>query len=29
MAAVVAHEIKNPLAGIQVLAGLLKRKAPR
>jgi two-component system sensor histidine kinase AtoS len=29
MAAVVAHEIKNPLAGIQVLAGLLKRKAPQ
>jgi PAS domain S-box-containing protein len=26
MAAVMAHEIKNPLAGIEVLAGLLKRK---
>ncbi len=28
MAAVMAHEIKNPLAGIEVLAGLLRRKAP-
>ena len=27
MAAVMAHEIKNPLAGIQVLAGLLRRRA--
>lgn len=26
MAAVMAHEIKNPLAGIEVLAGLLRRK---
>jgi PAS domain S-box-containing protein len=29
MAAVMAHEIKNPLAGIEVLAGLLRRKAPQ
>ena len=28
MAAVMAHEIKNPLAGIEVLAGLLRRKTP-
>jgi signal transduction histidine kinase len=28
MAAVMAHEIKNPLAGIEVLAGLVRRKAP-
>src|ERR671910_821430 len=28
MAAVMAHEIKTPLAGIEVLAGLLRRKAP-
>ncbi len=28
MAAVMAHEIRNPLAGIEVLAGLLRRKAP-
>ena len=28
MAAVMAHEIKNPLAGIEVLAGLLRRKVP-
>jgi signal transduction histidine kinase len=26
MAAVMAHEIKNPLAGIEVMAGLLRRK---
>lgn len=29
MAAVMAHEIKNPLAAIEVVAGLLRRKAPR
>ena len=28
MAAVMAHEIKNPLAGIEVLAGLLRRTVP-
>ncbi|MGE0040745.1 MAG: nitrogen regulation protein NR(II) [Vicinamibacterales bacterium] len=28
MAATVAHEIKNPLAGIEVMAGLLRRQAP-
>src|SRR5215210_171270 len=28
MAAVVAHEIKNPLAGIEVMAGVLRRKIP-
>jgi signal transduction histidine kinase len=28
MAAVMAHEIKNPLAGIEVLAGLLRRQVP-
>lgn len=28
MAAVMAHEIKNPITGIEVLAGLLRRKAP-
>ena len=29
MAAVMAHEIKNPLAAIEVVAGLLRRKAPQ
>jgi two-component system, NtrC family, sensor histidine kinase AtoS len=28
MAAVIAHEVKNPLGGIEVMAGLLKRKLP-
>ena len=28
MAATVAHEIKNPLAGIEVMAGLLRRQVP-
>jgi len=28
MAATIAHEVKNPLAGIEVLAGLLRRKIP-
>src|SRR5215216_4848091 len=28
MAAVIAHEVKNPLAGIEVMAGVLKRKIP-
>jgi PAS domain S-box-containing protein len=28
MAAVMAHEIKNPLAGIEVLAGLVRRRTP-
>ena len=27
MAAAIAHEVKNPLAGIQVMAGLLKRQS--
>ena len=27
MAAAIAHEVKNPLAGIEVMAGLLKRQA--
>ena len=27
MAAAIAHEVKNPLAGIQVMAGLLKRRS--
>ena len=28
MAAAIAHEVKNPLAGIQVMAGVLKRQVP-
>lgn len=28
MAAAIAHEVKNPLAGIEVMAGLLKRLVP-
>jgi signal transduction histidine kinase len=28
MAAAIAHEVKNPLAGIEVMAGLLRRKVP-
>jgi signal transduction histidine kinase len=28
MAAVIAHEVKNPLGGIEVMAGLLRRKIP-
>lgn len=28
MAAAIAHEVKNPLAGIEVMAGLLKRRIP-
>ena len=28
MAATIAHEVKNPLGGIEVLAGLLRRKLP-
>ena len=28
MAAAISHEVKNPLAGIQVMAGLLKRQLP-
>ena len=28
MAAVIAHEVKNPLAGIEVMAGVLRRKIP-
>ena len=27
MAAAIAHEVKNPLAGIEVMAGVLKRQA--
>jgi len=28
MAAAIAHEVKNPLAGVEVMAGLLRRKIP-
>ena len=28
MAAAIAHEVKNPLAGIEVMSGLLRRKLP-
>jgi signal transduction histidine kinase len=28
MAAAIAHEVKNPLAGIEVMSGLLKRQLP-
>ena len=28
MAAAIAHEVKNPLAGIEVMAGVLRRKIP-
>ena len=28
MAAAIAHEVKNPLAGIEVMAGLLRRQVP-
>ena len=28
MAATIAHEVKNPLAGIEVMAGLLRRRLP-
>jgi len=28
MAAAIAHEVKNPLAGIEVMAGILKRELP-
>jgi signal transduction histidine kinase len=28
MAATIAHEVKNPLAGIEVMAGLLRRRMP-
>ena len=28
MAAAIAHEVKNPLAGIEVMAGMLKRQLP-